>query len=92
MGVLALFMCIALVVIGFVALVVLIAEYDSDNSIISFLAGGITCFGVLGILAYFYNGTEPKPIDVYRGNTTLEVTYRDSIAVDSVVVWKDKKN
>lgn len=33
-------------------------------------------------------GEEIKPIDVYRGNTTLEITYKDSVAIDSVVVWK----
>ena len=32
------------------------------------------------------------PIDVYRDKTTLEITYRDSIAIDSVVVWKEKVN
>lgn len=32
----------------------------------------------------------PSAIDVYRGRTTLEVTYRDSLAVDSVVVFKDE--
>ena len=31
-----------------------------------------------------------KSIDVYRGKTTLEITYRDSVAVDSVVVYKMK--
>ena len=31
---------------------------------------------------------EPRAIDVYRGNTTLEITYRDSIPVDTVVVFK----
>ena len=30
------------------------------------------------------------PIDVYRGKTTLEITYRDSVAVDSVVVWREE--
>lgn len=30
------------------------------------------------------------PIDVYRGKTKLEITYRDSVAVDSVVVWKEE--
>lgn len=30
------------------------------------------------------------PIDVYRGNTTLEITYRDSIIIDSTVVWKEE--
>ena len=27
-------------------------------------------------------------IEVYRGNTTLEITYRDGIPVDSVVVYR----
>lgn len=30
----------------------------------------------------------PQAIDVYRGITTLEITYKDSIPVDSVVVFK----
>ena len=29
-----------------------------------------------------------KPIDVYRGKTTLQITYQDSIPIDSVVVFK----
>ena len=29
-------------------------------------------------------------IEVYRGNTTLQITYQDSIPVDSVVVYKNK--
>ena len=32
----------------------------------------------------------PTSLDVYRGKTTLEITYRDSVAVDSVVVYKMK--
>lgn len=32
----------------------------------------------------------PKAIDVYRGNTTLQITYQDSIPIDSVVVFKEK--
>ena len=33
--------------------------------------------------------SSPQAIDVYRGRTTLEITYRDSIPVDSVVVFKE---
>ena len=33
---------------------------------------------------------EPKAIDVYRGNTTLKISYVDSVATDSVVVFKNK--
>ena len=31
----------------------------------------------------------PRAIDVYRGDTTLERTYRDGIPIDSTVVWKE---
>lgn len=39
-----------------------------------------------------YDNTKETPtaLDVYRGKTTLEITYRDSIAVDSIVVYKMK--
>ena len=33
---------------------------------------------------------QPAAIDVYKGKTTLRVTYIDSIATDSVVVFKGK--
>lgn len=29
-------------------------------------------------------------IEVYRGNTGLQITYQDSIPIDSVVVYKNK--
>ena len=43
--------------------------------------------------AKIYNGSKeieniPTALDVYRGKTTLEITYRDNVAVDSVVVYK----
>ena len=31
----------------------------------------------------------PQAIDVYRGRTTLEITYRDSIPIDSAVIFKE---
>lgn len=31
---------------------------------------------------------EPQAIDVYRDKTELHVTYKDTIALDSTVVWK----
>ena len=32
---------------------------------------------------------KPTAIDVYRGQTTLEITYKDKVPVDSTVVWKN---
>jgi hypothetical protein len=42
-----------------------------------------------GVLIYCINSdSQPTAMDVYQGKTTLEITYRDSIPVDSIVVWK----
>ena len=41
-----------------------------------------------------YNiGTANKPtaMDVYQGKTTLEITYKNDVPVDSVVVFKNKE-
>ena len=40
--------------------------------------------GILILLAFSLN--EPKAIDVYRGKTTLEITYKDKVPIDSTVV------
>ena len=36
----------------------------------------------------FIHLMKPTAIDVYKGKTTLEITYRDGVPVDSTVVWK----
>lgn len=33
---------------------------------------------------------KPKAIDVYRNKTTLEITYKDRVPIDSTVVWRNK--
>lgn len=47
---------------------------------------------LLAIMFAIIMWKEPSPnaMDVYRGRTTLEITYRDSVALDSVVVFKDE--
>lgn len=39
---------------------------------------------------YLINFNKPRAIDVYKGKTTLEITYKDKVPIDSIVVWKDK--
>lgn len=56
--------------------------------IIMILIGSV--FGYIGYAIINHNN--PPAIEVYRGNTTLEITYRDGIPVDSVVVYKSDKN
>ena len=46
--------------------------------------GGITSM-------LLWNNDAPTSMDVYQGKTTLEITYRDSVPVDSIVVFKNKE-
>lgn len=80
---------LAVLLIGFV----IAASKDEESAIPMAISGSIiTVFIVVGIciLDSRYNPSI-KPIDVYRNKTTLEITYRDSVAVDSVVVWNEEK-
>lgn len=75
-----------LVIIAFI-LGVIFASVESP-----ILLAGLFCalFTVLAVQSRLYGDykSEMKPIDVYRGKTTLEITYRDSVPIDSVVVFK----
>ena len=58
------------------------------NGFVVFALG--VCFGTLlcDLGDMIVEKHRPQAIDVYRGKTTLEITYRDSVAVDSIVVFK----
>ena len=48
---------------------------------------------ILNIIIAFcliINLRKPRAIDVYQNNTTLKITYKDDMPIDSVVVWKNK--
>ena len=64
-----------------------------DNDSVEYLIwGGICIMALFASLCVIVESIAPSPtaLDVYRGKTTLEITYRDSVAVDSVVVYKMK--
>ena len=56
-----------------------------DGKVVAFYSSMLS-LGVLILLLFSLN--EPKAIDVYRGKTTLEITYKDKVPIDSTVVWK----
>ena len=59
-----------------------------DISATSFITIFLLTVGILVSLLVILE--EPQAIDVYRGNTTLEITYKDGVAIDSTVVFKNK--
>ena len=62
-----------------------------DILLVCIVASIVIGLGVLlGYLAWLNNIKTPTALDVYRGKTTLEITYRDSVAIDSTVVYKAK--
>ena len=58
-----------------------------DNTPIFFIT---IILNIIIAICLIINLRKPKAIDVYRDRTTLEITYKDSIPIDSVVVWKNK--
>ena len=79
-----------------IAIILLICKCSS--AALGFTIAGGCSFGVLilvgiivGVCCNTPNNTlndAPTALDVYRGKTTLEITYRDSVAIDSTVVYK----
>lgn len=54
-----------------------------------FVIGLITFLSTIIILVFAVTlKNKPKAIDVYKDKTTLEITYKDEVPIDSVVVWK----
>lgn len=48
----------------------------------------VSIITLLSAIALNMELRSPTAIDVYRGKTTLEITYKDGIAIDSTVVFK----
>lgn len=69
----------------------LLTLYDNGKKNFPYgLIGGFLCVLIPMILLIIIP-VEPTAMDVYEGKTTLEITYKDGVPIDSVVVFKDKK-
>lgn len=86
---------IALLMIIIIAITSLVTFIESgvieDKKFMRIIMITITACSIIAMFLMFAHLSKPKPIDVYRGNTALEITYKDSVPVDSVVIWKGKK-
>ena len=85
--------CIILAIISFCLLIYgAKSAIENDNVPLTFLILFVfsiaTAICIVEATMTYEN--KPTALDVYRGKTTLEITYRDSVAVDSIVVYKVK--
>lgn len=74
----------------FVIMVAIGCSYSCDEDEDALRAGLLVSFLLFLtiIISLSISLAKPTAMDVYRGRTTLEITYKDSIPVDSVVVFK----
>ena len=76
------FYVVGMILIIFSLMEIFIEEIRTATRLISIIVG-------MCMITYtFITIHEPTAIDVYRGNTTLEITYKNGIPVDSTVVFK----
>ena len=68
----------------------LIVVGATKGGLCSMIAGVIVGIMAIVVKEHEEKETTPTALDVYRGKTTLEITYRDSVAIDSTVVYKMK--
>jgi hypothetical protein len=64
---------------------------DKDVLVIICLIVAEFCLIIISFIAItIYSNKEIPAIEAYRGNTTLQITYQDSIPIDTTVVYKNK--
>lgn len=79
--------CISLMIAGILFLVVTCIFLPNKDTALILLAIGLTEI-LSGSLGLCFSTEIPSAMDVYQGKTTLEITYKDGVAIDSTVVFK----
>ena len=83
-----------IIALGILCSVFLIWNISTDNKDGRFCSAILlTISGIIFVIllsSYEKNRNTPTALDVYQGNTTLEITYKDSIPIDTIVVWKEE--
>lgn len=70
---------------GFIAAAIIIL---SDTDKVTVLGTFSSVLLIIGGADCLYNYNYPQAIDVYRGKTTLQITYKGNIPIDTTVVYK----
>ena len=78
-------MCLLLVAVGVILFLIGCFKQHGYITLI-----GTSIFFTATIIG-MTDSEQVEPMDVYQGKTTLEITYKDGVAIDSVVVFKNKK-
>lgn len=69
---------------GSALIAVLIMSEQTDG--LTILGSVSSVFLIIG--SYIHICKYPSAIDVYRGKTTLQVTYKNNVPIDTTVIYK----
>lgn len=80
-----------LIIVGLILLIIGLICLFADRIGWAFFLCVMGAYILSGGIMMYQERCKPTAMDVYQGKTTLEITYRDGVAVDSVVVFKEKR-
>ncbi len=86
-------MVIAMIVFGLlygIAFFWNLSTDDSNSKASSVCLSTVSAIIFFALFSTYESRNTPTAKSVYEGKTTLEITYKDSIPVDTVVVFKDE--
>lgn len=86
-----LFIVLILTIIVLIFLFILIiVDINKEELLSKILFCTLPLYLFLVLILLISYTTKPKAIDVYKGKTTLEITYKDKVPIDSIVIWKNR--
>ena len=74
------------IIMGSALIVLLIMSEQTDG--LTILGSVYSMFLIIGGAGCIYDCKHPSAIDVYIGKTTLQVTYKGNIPIDTIVIYK----
>lgn len=80
-----------LIIIGLILLIIGGIRLFADANGWGFLSCVMGAYILSGGILMYQESCKPTAMDVYQGKTTLEITYKDGVPRDSIVVFKDKE-
>jgi len=79
---------VILIILSFISVALMLTSDKEWCSLIGAIIAICSSVGIIYIGFSCRLENKPQALDVYQGKTTLQITYQDSIPVDSVVVFK----
>lgn len=78
------------IIVSIFLFILIIVDFNKEELLAKILFCTLHLYSFLVLFLLLSYITKPKAIDVYKGKTTLEITYKDKVPIDSTVVWKNR--